>query len=419
MSTPRRRCGPSIAALDAPDHAAYERLFPYYVEVCVVTQLRPRGAKPGGPGGHATMFIGGASLERGSAEPRLRLAEAEHAAGTGVGISVNRAFANANWIAVAGRDMFLSGGVRDDEPLDETRFDAAVRRAASAGWFDGIRLVPAIERQASRDVESVVRRSIGTDFALTFGRTVYAARLPIPRPALERVLDHLNELNELARLRGYVWNALTNNCSHVIHNALAAAGVWDAKAVRGGRPLDTLADVASLASAVVRRRMSDFSFPANNFVRLYEAANLRPIDDARSAFRDHDIRRTLRDDWLVTGPGGLVIRYPMHEPSRNDLFRTGRDPVLASVPLLWDKRRTFDRITRRPAPHETDLAANLGHFRDRFARAFAGRDRADRSDPRVVAFEERYHTALASELARIDAGSASVSNVAIAAQTPS
>ena len=53
-----------------------------------------------------------------------------------------------------------------------------------------------------------------------------------------------------AARRGYQWNALTNNCSHVIHNALAAAGVWDPKTVRAGTTVDTILDLLSVATAV-------------------------------------------------------------------------------------------------------------------------------------------------------------------------
>ncbi|TMC37534.1 MAG: hypothetical protein E6J24_00235, partial [Chloroflexi bacterium] len=64
--------------------AIYDRLFPYYVEVSAVTQLRPRGERAGGPGGHATMFIGGASRDPSIGYPRLKLAD-ENATGNGIG----------------------------------------------------------------------------------------------------------------------------------------------------------------------------------------------------------------------------------------------------------------------------------------------------------------------------------------------
>jgi hypothetical protein len=34
----------------------YNSLFPYYIEICAVTQFHRKGAKAGGWGGHATLF---------------------------------------------------------------------------------------------------------------------------------------------------------------------------------------------------------------------------------------------------------------------------------------------------------------------------------------------------------------------------
>jgi len=394
-----------------------DRLTPYYVEVCAVTQLRRRGARPGGWGGHATMFIGGAEVDRAAPVPRVLLADDAQASETGVGISVNRVFTNANWVAVAGRDMFFHGGVASDAVLDERQYDAAVTRAVGAGWFDQIRVGTDLMRQRPTGMsptEHVVRQSIGTDFALTFGRTAYAARLPMPRDALARVLAHLNALNDRAARDGYNWNAYTNNCSHVIHNALAAAGVWNSKNVRG--QLDIVRDLFGLVAAVARRRMADLSFPANTFVRLYEAGNERPIDDLAAAQADQDIARTLSFGWITTGPGALVTRYPMHDASRNELYTAGRDPALASVPLLWDKARTFGRLTRAAPVYLTDLASNLDHFRMRYLAALAARDDDAAADD---SFADRFYARLAADLARTNAAIASLSNAGVSSASPS
>src|SRR5205814_332494 len=83
----------------------------------------------------------------------------------------------------------------------------------------------------------VVRHSIGTDFAMNFARTAYCARQPLTRQALGRAIAYLNAVNDGARERGYSWDAYTNNCSHVVHNAVAAAGVWDPKEPRSPVPM--------------------------------------------------------------------------------------------------------------------------------------------------------------------------------------
>lgn len=121
----------------------YNTLFPYYAELCTVTQYNLRHSKPGGSGGHATMFLNGAEIDPAAGYPRLRLA----AEGTelsdpdsGTGISVNKVFANVNWVAIAGRGMFFRAGLAPDRRLTKDALEGAIRTAAAAGWFDGIEI---------------------------------------------------------------------------------------------------------------------------------------------------------------------------------------------------------------------------------------------------------------------------------------
>jgi hypothetical protein len=223
---------------------------------------------------------------------------------------------------------------------------------------------------------------------------------------------YLNSANETAQKSGYVWNMYTNNCSHIAHNALAAAGVWDSKVARGPGAMNVARDVVSVARALALSQMSDFSFPANNFVRLYEAGNERPIHDALAAFRNRDVRRTMGDGWISTGPGALIATYPIHDVKRNQMFAPGRDPFLFSVPMLWDKAETYQRLTRHAPRFVTDLGANLAHYRERYTKTLADqrslddelgllRPNEDKEEFRV--FYGRFYGHIAEELRRTDA----------------
>jgi hypothetical protein len=361
----------------------YNALFPYSVEVCAVTQYQRKGSKPGGWGGHATLFLSGSEIDSGAGYPRLSLPPAggeRSDPNSGVGISVNKIFDSVTWVAIPGRDEFLRGGLAPERELDEAAYEAAVQRAATAGWFAGITIKKELERErpaAMSREEFIVRHSIGTDFALNFARIAYSARLPMSRDAMGKVIGYLNAANDSAQKSGYIWNMYTNNCSHVAHNALAAAGVWDPKLARGPGAVNVARDVLSVARALALSQMSDFSFPANNFVRLYEAGNERPIDDPLAAFRNHDVRRTMNDGWLTTAPGALIARYPMHDAARNRMFAPGRDPFLFSVPMLWDKEEKFRKLTREAPPAVTDVGANLRDFRDRYVTALANQGNVD------------------------------------------
>ena len=396
----------------------YNSLFPYSVEVCAVTQFHQVGARPGGWGGHATLFINGAEIDPSASYPRVRLVARDADLSdpdSGTGISVNKIFNNVTWVAIPGRDEFFRGGLGIDQTLDEDFYEAAIQKATNAGWFKGVGIKDAVMRQRPpgiRPEEFIVRHSIGTDFALNFARTAYCARLPLSRDAIGMVIDYLNGANESAQKSGYTWNMYTNNCSHVAHNALAAAGVWDPKVARGPGAINVARDVLSVARALALRQMSDFSFPANNFVRLYEAGNERPIDDAVAAFRNHDVRRTLNHGWLTTGPGALIATHPIHDTGRNRMFALGRDPFLFSVPMLWDKADTYGMLTRDAPPIVTDVGANLAHYRERYRKTLAdqrgldsdlGQLSAAENADAFRAFYGRFYELIADGLKRTEA----------------
>ena len=393
----------------------YNAIFPYYAEVCVVTQYHKRGSTPGGWGGHASLFLHGAEIDTSRDYPRLRLAADDGSLSgpdTGTGISVNQILSNVNWVAIPGRDQFFRGGLGPQQTLDDASYEAAVETATRSGWFAGVKIKDKVmlQRPATMPTtEFIVRNSIGTDFALNFARTAFCARLPLSREATGKVIGYLNRANETAQERGYTWNAYTDNCSHVTHNALAAAGVWDAKQTRRPGVANVVKDILSVAKAVALRRMSDFSFPANNFVRAFEAGNERQIDGAAAAFKDHDVVRTLNDGWMSTGPGALIVTYPMHEAARNKVFAVGRDPFLFSVPKVWDKEDKFKILTRNATPSLTDLGANLSQFRDRFAQALARRQDVneeltaidgEENEPAFRLFYERFYQFIERQLLR-------------------
>src|SRR5436189_5001175 len=172
------------------EQRTYNSLFPYSVEVCAVTQFHQIGAKPGGWGGHATLFINGAEIDTGASYPRLRLV-ADGAdlsePDSGVGISANKIFDNVTWVAIPGREEFFRGGLATQQILNRDFYEAAIQKATTAGWFRGIAIKDTVMRQRPTPTsaeEFVVRHSVGPDFALNFARTAYSARLPMSRDAI-------------------------------------------------------------------------------------------------------------------------------------------------------------------------------------------------------------------------------------------
>src|SRR5207247_11265311 len=92
------------------DMGIYNSLFRLYIEACAVTQYHGRGAKPGGWGGHATIFMNGAESDPGAGYPCLRLASAgadRSSCDSGLGGSADQLCTKLNWVAIRRRrDLF-------------------------------------------------------------------------------------------------------------------------------------------------------------------------------------------------------------------------------------------------------------------------------------------------------------------------
>src|SRR5271166_3392871 len=164
-----------------PD-AAYEKLFPYYVELCATSQFRSKLTGPGGVAGHAVMYLKGACKDDRASFPQLRrcrrvatdLSDPEH----GAGVSVGRWFRNVNWVAVPGYKLFYQGNLEMGERLTQAHFEATIRDAIDRDVYKGVEFheYPSVGTGASVE-DFVATEGIGTDLALQFARSVFCARL--------------------------------------------------------------------------------------------------------------------------------------------------------------------------------------------------------------------------------------------------
>ena len=343
----------SIIVERRPD-AAYEKLFPYYVDLCTVSRTRRKDGTGGNPFGHAALYIKGACKDEAAAFPQLRrcrrvateIDDPEH----GAGISVNRFFRNVNWVAVPGYELFFSGNLKPGERVTQTYVDATVQDALDKGVFDGVELHPGWERNGNTTLrEFVADRSITTDFALQFARNVFCARVPVTEPVLDEVIAFLNDKNrEYATGKAdYNWHVLADNCVHTVRNALAAANVWS--------PISVLqTKILSLFHLAV---------PAHEFVNLAILGSEGPLDDYREVYGEDASRDSLQDfKWLPTRHGALVKTLPVHEA--NDIFST--DFRLFVVQSPFRMGRTGEAIRLLSEKRNVELEANLRYFLGRY-----------------------------------------------------
>jgi hypothetical protein len=383
-------------AAPADENDLYARLYPYYAEYCAVSQIRKRpgpGADTsGGWGGHAVFYLNGVCRVPDAGYPTIALCPNDGSAALrGVGLSVNAHFKNATWIATDGPDFFYHGNLAPGERLTRAAYDRTQDEAKRRGIYDGVVFYREVfddmpAGMAPRDWMYEV--SVATDYAINFGRDRYCARVPLSRAQMAAVVTYLNGVNAVYKdgKKDFRWSVLTDNCTHLAHNALAAAGIWDYWET----------DRFVLFAAF------DFPVPKNEFVNLMRRTNDTDIADPREVYDDTAARRALTEhDRLPVEPGALATADQVVQD--NDIYETQLRLIFYDDPTFGSYDRHFREIFSQP--RYTDVAANLRYMRDRFRAASAQRAaQADATDGSEFAvFTRRFYDHLDREAAMIDA----------------
>lgn len=369
----------------------YEDFFPYYAELCALTELRKKpgfGAKlHSGIGGHLLLYLNGVRLDRAAGYPVLRLCTPdEPPARHGVGVSVNSHFRNANWVAAEGRDFLWYGDLAPDERVTREAYARTQARAKAMGILDGVEFHPELFRDkpaGMSDHDFMYEISIATDYGAQFGRDTFRARVPLDRARMGSIVDYLNRLNAPYRAgqRIFRWHVMNDNCAHTAHNALAAAGLF--------RPWPTGQFIPFAAFC--------FPVPKNEFVDLMLRTNDLPIENPRELYKDAQARQALlATGALPTAPGALASIVPAM--AENDIYDVaGLRLIFFDNPFWGPYRFRFKRIFA--TPRYTDLHENLRHFAKRYA---AAQERMPtRLSGERALFQRCYEEHVAREAARL------------------
>jgi hypothetical protein len=339
----------------------YEEFFPYYVELCAVSQYRPKQGNVGGAPGHGVMYLKGACRDESAAYPRLvrcpRVSTSRADPVHGVGISVNRWFKSVNWVATPGKELFYDGDLDPYETLTRAHWQATARRALALGIYRGVELHDD-PTEGERSLEDfVANHSMGTDFALRFGRSVFCTRLPVTEPMLSEVIRYLNDLNEeyATGEADYNWSGYSDNCVHTLHNALAAASVWKPKSI----------------NEIKLRQFFHMAIPANTLIDLGDRGLLFPLEDFGEVYEDEAQRESLeRYDWLPTRHGALMKTLPVHQ--ENELYDTQVRLMVLQAPFRSAATKRANLMLGDARASE--LEHNLRLFQARYASILAERE---------------------------------------------
>jgi hypothetical protein len=343
-----------LAPTPAVDERAYTDAYPYYAELCAISELRKNpgfgAALRSGVGGHCLLYLNGVRLDRTAGYPVLERCPPEASPGqTGAGISVNSHYKNANWVAFEGADFLWHGLLKPGEALTRSAYARTQQAARERGDLTGVEFHPHFFRDKPKDMpelDFMYEISVATDYAVCFGRDTYRARVPLDAQRMGAIVDYLNALNAPYRAgrETYVWRLFNDNCVHVVHNALAAAGIW--------KPWPT-GQLAALA-------MFKFPVPKNAFVDLMRRTNDLNLADPAALFKDRAARRALLETGtLPAGPGALAITGPAIRD--NEVYDTRKLRLIFFDNPFWGAYRfRFAQIFSEA--RYFDMDSNMRHF---------------------------------------------------------
>ena len=343
------------------DENAYTAIHPYYLEFCALSEIQKKpgyGADiRGGVGGHSTIYLNGVCRD-GDLYPVISVCAHDPAA-NGVGLSINAHFANANWVAIPGRDFFYHGDLKPGQQLTRAAYDATKAHAKRMRIYDGVRFHDDVfDDMPSGYTPDAFKYevSIATDYAIGYGRDRYCARVPVTPAQMSRIVDYLNGLNRPYRdgEAEYEWSVFTDNCIHVAHNALAAAGFWP----------------RWLTHRFILMALFDFPVPKKEFVNIMRRANDMPIENLLAVWNDMPARRAvLAGQGLPTREGAIATFEPVVQD--NALYDTDLQLIFYDDPMLGPYEGWYRRILHEP--RYTDLRADLQYFGERYTRIEAER----------------------------------------------
>jgi hypothetical protein len=217
-------------------------------EYCTATQLKYTenyfDGATGGMGGHGYMYIHGLCKDYTKKYPQvipcLDVKESQYPH-SGVGVSLDSDFQNVMWIAVPQEQLYHNGNQYSGAYITKREIDDLLEESYKLKVFQGVKLKsitdPKITYGTRRYHDAATVWSIGTDIAINWGRESRCIKTEITHNELREMTTFLNNQNDkyYHSDKTYKWSFLSNNCSHLVRNTLASAGM--AKPLKIDQPI--------------------------------------------------------------------------------------------------------------------------------------------------------------------------------------
>lgn len=225
----------SVLTVSSIASAAYEDHFPAYFEYCTGTQWKTQSGEEGGTPGHGFTYIHGLCKDYRSEYPQVIPCSEVSAElksqypHDGVGISLDKNFANVMWVAVPGREFMFNGGV-ERKPILMSDVNAHIEKVNALKIFNQVRSKS--ERMkpytlgTQEYLNAIALDTLGTDHAVNWARKLHCVKIPATEASLSKAAEFLNASNNQHREgNDYVWSKVSNNCVHVSINTSHAMGI--------------------------------------------------------------------------------------------------------------------------------------------------------------------------------------------------
>jgi hypothetical protein len=185
----------SVSVFASPEHDAYTKIVPFHAEFCALSQIKPIVGKSGGVGGHAIVFIQGLCKDPTVTYPKVvpcsEIADEKARGDGGVGISVDSEYRNINWAAYPGYDLFSNGyGYDETMVVNQAALDRVIQDVLAKNVFQGVKFNAAVlpNQHPYEDTDEYRREvavsTLGTDYAIQFGRDMKCVRFPLAEAKL-------------------------------------------------------------------------------------------------------------------------------------------------------------------------------------------------------------------------------------------